>query len=94
LCENKKNVPIEVLMQVLAIMNAIHNFISGENFFRPMLKLHRQPYIERVKDTLKFIFIPAFAGGETDVKNASAALPLTLPFTKGGACKATRNPEP
>jgi len=68
LCKDKKNVPISAQMQVLAIMNAIHNFISGENFFRPMLKLKRREYISMVKETLKSILIPAFAGATTDEK--------------------------
>ena len=62
LCRDKKNVSAGVMMQVLAIMNSIHNFISGENFFRPMLALERDEYILRVKETLKFILIPAFSG--------------------------------
>jgi AcrR family transcriptional regulator len=62
LCENKKSVPTHARMQVLAMMNAIHNFISGENFFRPMLNLQRDRYITKVKETLKFILIPAFSG--------------------------------
>ena len=61
LCKDKENVPVGVRMQVLAIMNAIHNFISGENFFRPMLSLERDEYILKVKETLKFILIPAFS---------------------------------
>jgi TetR/AcrR family transcriptional regulator, regulator of cefoperazone and chloramphenicol sensitivity len=61
LCEDKKRVSVLARMQVLAIMNSIHNFISGENFFRPMLGLEREAYMERVKETLKFIMIPAFA---------------------------------
>ncbi len=47
-------------MQVLAMMNAIHNFISGENFFRPMLKIEREEYITLAKETLKVILVPAF----------------------------------
>jgi len=62
LCKDKKNVPTGVRMQLLTVMNAIHNFISGENFFRPMLKLKKDEYIIKVKETLKFILIPAFAG--------------------------------
>ena len=61
LCKDKENVPVGVRMQVLAIMNAIHNFISGESFFRPMLSLERDEYILKVKETLKFILIPAFS---------------------------------
>jgi AcrR family transcriptional regulator len=63
LCEKKKNVPTQARLQVLAMMNSIHSFISGENFFRPMLKLQRVRYISKVKETLKFILIPAFSGG-------------------------------
>jgi AcrR family transcriptional regulator len=66
LCKDKKNISTAAQMQVLAVMNAIHNFISGENFFRPLLKLKRDEYITRVKGTLKFILIPAFASYEKE----------------------------
>lgn len=62
LCRDEKEVPAGVKMQVLTIMNAIHNFISGENFFRPMLRLKKDAYRKRVKETLKTILIPAFNG--------------------------------
>jgi AcrR family transcriptional regulator len=62
LCRDKENVSAGVRMQVLAVMNSIHNFISGENFFRPMLSVERDEYILMVKETLKFILIPAFSG--------------------------------
>ena len=62
LCRDKKSVPTRVKMQVLAMMNAIYNFISGENFFRPMLNIEREEYIALAMETLKFILIPAFAG--------------------------------
>jgi len=62
LCQDKESVSTPIKMQVLAMMNAIHNFISGENFFRPMLKIEREEYIAWAKETLKFILIPAFAG--------------------------------
>jgi TetR/AcrR family transcriptional regulator, regulator of cefoperazone and chloramphenicol sensitivity len=61
LAPDKKNVPPETKMKVLAVMNAIHNFVSGENFFRPMVKVERERYIALVRETLKFILIPAFA---------------------------------
>jgi len=60
LCKDKKNVPDRAKMQVLATMNAIYNFVSGENFFRSMLGIERSEYISLVKETLKFILIPAF----------------------------------
>lgn len=70
LCKDKKDVPTSAQMQVLAIMNAIHNFISGENFFRPMLKLKRDEYIVMVKETLKFILVPAFATAAAEEKKS------------------------
>ena len=64
LARDKKNVPPETTMKVLAVMNSIHNFISGESFFRPMVKVDRERYIALVKETLKFINIPAFTQSE------------------------------
>ncbi len=51
LCKDKRNVPDRVRMQVHAMMNSIHNFVSGENFFRSMLKMPREEYIPMVKET-------------------------------------------
>lgn len=84
LAQERRNVPVEAKMQVLTIMNAIHSFVSGEGFFRSMLGLDREGYVLHVKETLKFILIPAFAeegeaqgprpnagseGGKTDTRN-------------------------
>ena len=63
MCTSRKNVPTIVRMRVLAMMNAIHNFVSGESFFRSMLKIPRDEYVGMVKETLKFILIPAFDRG-------------------------------
>jgi len=60
LATDRKNVPLDAKMKVLSIMNAIHNFVSGENFFRPMMNLSRADYIREAKETLKAINIPAF----------------------------------
>jgi TetR/AcrR family transcriptional regulator, regulator of cefoperazone and chloramphenicol sensitivity len=60
LSRDRQQVPVSVKMQVLAIMNAIHNFVSGESFFRSLLKIERPEYIALAKETLKFILIPAF----------------------------------
>jgi len=57
---NPKQVPPLAMMEVLTVMNALHNFVSGENFFRPMTGLKREDYILVAKETLKFILIPAF----------------------------------
>ena len=63
LCDDKNNVPRIIRMRVLAMMNSIHNFVSGESFFRSMLSEERAEYIGMVKQTLKFILIPAFTLG-------------------------------
>ncbi|MFP4649886.1 MAG: TetR/AcrR family transcriptional regulator [Desulfobacterales bacterium] len=60
LAEDRKNVSVEARMKVLSIMNAIHNFVSGENFFRPMMGLDREHYIWHAKETLKFFNLSAF----------------------------------
>jgi AcrR family transcriptional regulator len=49
-------------MQVLAMMNLIFNFISGEAFFRSTMNLKKADYVSMVKATAKLILIPAFAG--------------------------------
>jgi len=60
LTKDPKNVPPRAAMEVLTVMNGVHNFVSGENFFRPMTGLKREDYILVAKETLKFILIPAF----------------------------------
>ena len=60
LTKDPKNVPPRAAMEVLTVMNGVHNFVSGENFFRPMTGLKREDYILAAKETLKFILIPAF----------------------------------
>ena len=60
LAADKKTVSIESKARILAVWNTVLNFISGENFFRPMLKTTRKNYIKVVKETLKFILVPAF----------------------------------
>jgi AcrR family transcriptional regulator len=63
LSQDRKNVSPETMMKVIAVMNSIHDFISGESFFCPMLHVDRKRYILLVKETLKFIHIPAFTSG-------------------------------
>jgi len=60
LSEDKANVSIQAKARILAVWNTVLNFISGENFFRPMLDTNREDYIKVVKETLKFILVPAF----------------------------------
>ena len=57
--QDKKNISFS-MASVLTIMNSIHSFISGEAFFRTIIRQNRDEYIAMVKKTLKDIFIPAF----------------------------------
>jgi len=59
-----KKTPPRGMLEVLTVMNCIHNFVSGENFFRPMVKLDHEEYIAMVKDTLQFVLIPGFTSRE------------------------------
>lgn len=61
LSRDKQNVSVQAKAKVMALWNLALNFISGENFLRPMLQIERKDYIRTVKETLKFILIPAFA---------------------------------
>lgn len=60
LAMDKKSISVQAKARVLAVWNSVFNFISGEAYFRPMLDVDRKKYIELVKETLKFILIPAF----------------------------------
>lgn len=57
---DRTNIPARANARVLAVWNSVINFASGENFFRPMLDVDHAEYIAVVKETLKFILIPAF----------------------------------
>jgi hypothetical protein len=65
---DKSNVPPQANARVLAVWNSIINFASGENYFRPMLHLDRAAYLAVVKETLKFILIPAFTQAGPDAQ--------------------------
>jgi len=60
LAADKKAVTIEDKARILAVWNTVLNFISGEDFFRPMLNTGHEKYMKVVKETLKFILVPAF----------------------------------
>lgn len=65
LAADKDHVPPQANARVLAVWNSVLNFAAGESFFRPMLKLDPCAYVDVVKETLKFILIPAFTREET-----------------------------
>ena len=60
LSDSREKVSTEAKARILAVWNTVLNFISGENFFRPLLETDREEYIRVVKETLKFILVPAF----------------------------------
>ncbi len=60
LAKNKKQISIQAQARILAVWNTVLNFISGENLFRPMLDTDHENYVKVVKETLKFILVPAF----------------------------------
>jgi len=60
LAPNKKQISVEARARILAVWNTVLNFISAENFFRPMLDTNHADYVQVVKETLKFILVPAF----------------------------------
>lgn len=64
MAENRSQVSAQARARILAVWNTVLNFISGENSFRPMLKTDRAEYIRVVKETLKFILVPAFTSGD------------------------------
>ena len=60
LAKSRANVSVETKARILAVWNCVLNFISGESFFRPILDIDRQKYLATIKETLKFIIVPAF----------------------------------
>lgn len=60
LAENPKEVSVEAQMQIIAMMNSIYNFVSGEDFYRSVLKIDHTAYKKHAKDTLKFYYIEPF----------------------------------
>lgn len=59
---DRKAVSPQANARVLAVWNAVINFTAGEHFLRPMLHLPPADYKSVVKETLRFILIPAFTG--------------------------------
>ncbi len=65
LADRPDRVSVHAKARILAVWNAVLNFISGETFFRPMMDIDRPRYREVVKATLKFILVPAFTAEES-----------------------------
>jgi AcrR family transcriptional regulator len=60
LATDKQHVSAQAKARILAVWNSVLNFISGETFFRPILDVNRERYLQVIKETLKFIMVPAF----------------------------------
>jgi len=64
LAPDRSQVSAQAKARILAVWNTVLNFISAESSFRPMLNTDRTEYIRVVKETLKFILVPAFTAAE------------------------------
>ncbi len=60
LSQERNNASPTAKMKVLTLMNAIHNYVSGEAFFLPMLGVSRKEYISHTKETIKFFTLSNF----------------------------------
>ena len=59
---DKQHVSPQAKARIMTLWSAVLNFISGERFYRPILGLDENAYLDMVKETLKCLLIPAFAG--------------------------------
>jgi hypothetical protein len=51
-------------MRMLFIMNAMQNFVTGANFFMPILGVDLRIYIKEAKEAIKFFLVPPFSNME------------------------------
>ncbi len=61
LAADPDSVSVQAKARILAVWHAVLNFISGQDYFRPMLGVAPKAYTDVVKETLKFILVPAFS---------------------------------
>ncbi|MDY6825288.1 MAG: TetR/AcrR family transcriptional regulator [Thermodesulfobacteriota bacterium] len=57
---DKSSITPATKARVMAMVLSLFGFTSGETFLRPILDVDSEHYIAVVKETLKFILIPAF----------------------------------
>ena len=60
LAPSKNGVSATANARVLAVSNAIYSFTAGKDFMRSILKINQKEYDKVIRETLKFILIPAF----------------------------------
>ncbi|MDJ0722848.1 MAG: TetR/AcrR family transcriptional regulator [Desulfobacterales bacterium] len=70
LAPTPETVSVRDRARILAVWHSVLNFIAGRNYFRPMLDVAPVPYVRVVKETLKFILVPAFTA-ETQASRKS-----------------------
>jgi AcrR family transcriptional regulator len=61
LAQDKTQITAEARARVLAVTVSLFNFIAGKRFFRPIINEDSEGYLRVVKETLKFILVPAFS---------------------------------
>ncbi|MBT3311805.1 MAG: TetR/AcrR family transcriptional regulator [Desulfobacterales bacterium] len=64
LADDKENVSNQAKMKMLFIMHAMQNFVTGSNFFIPILGVDLETYIKEAKEAIKFFLVPPFANME------------------------------
>ncbi len=69
---DKQHVTPQAKARIMTLWNSVLNFISGESFFRPILGVDESAYLDVVKETLKFLLIPAFTGSASDGRSRTA----------------------
>jgi AcrR family transcriptional regulator len=60
LAMDKSSITAIAKARVMAMVLSLFSFTSGEKFLRPILGVEQAQYVEIIKDTLRFILIPAF----------------------------------
>jgi TetR/AcrR family transcriptional regulator, regulator of cefoperazone and chloramphenicol sensitivity len=60
LAPDKDGISTTANARVLAVSNAIYSFTAGKSFMQSILKVDEKEYDRVIRETLKFILIPAF----------------------------------
>ncbi|MDA3918539.1 MAG: TetR/AcrR family transcriptional regulator [Deltaproteobacteria bacterium] len=72
LSNTRDNTPPHAIMKVLNIMNSIHNYVSGEAFFLPMLGIKHKEYMDLTKKTIKLYSLSNFVQIEKKINSDSS----------------------
>ena len=66
LAMDKSSITVAAKARVMAVVLSLFSFTAGEQFLRPILGAQSEQYVEVIKETLKFILIPAFTRSVED----------------------------